>query len=143
MQFDQLKRREFITLLGGATAVWPLAARAQSNPVRRIAVLMNGNSTETTSQAYLTAFVQGLRQLGWNEGPNVRIDVRWNAGEADLARTYATQLIALMPDIILTASTTNLAVIQQVIDTWPVVFVMVSDPVALAFVGRVPNPRVH
>jgi putative ABC transport system substrate-binding protein len=135
-----MKRREFITLLGAAAA-WPLAARAQQpERVRRIGVLMNGTATETTYQSYLTAFVQELRKLGWNEGQNVGIDVRWNGGAAELARAYAAQLIELKPEVILAASTTNLTVIQQTTKTIPVVFVMVSDPVAQGFVTSVAKP---
>src|SRR5262245_49614316 len=101
MQFDQMKRREFITLLGGAAA-WPLAARAQQpERMRRIGVLMNGAATETIPQSHVAEFVQGLRQLGWSEGRNLHIDVRWNAGDAALARIYAAQLIGLTPDVIL------------------------------------------
>ena len=105
-----MKRREFISLLGGAAAAWPLAARAQQpSAMRRIGVLMNGAAAETLPQSYVAAFVQGLRQLGWVEGRNLRVDIRWNAGDAALARIYAAQLIGLTPDVILTASTTNLA----------------------------------
>jgi putative ABC transport system substrate-binding protein len=136
-----MKRREFITLLGGAAAAWPLVARAQQpGGMRRIGVLVNGTGTEARLQSYLAAFVQGLHQLGWNEGQNVRIDVRWNNGDADLARTYAEQLIGLMPDVILAISTTNLMVIQQATNTVPVVFVQVSDPVAQGFVASVAKP---
>jgi putative tryptophan/tyrosine transport system substrate-binding protein len=136
-----VNRREFITLLGGAAIAWPLAARAQqADRMRRIGVLMNGTATEARLQSYVAAFVQGLRQLGWNEGQNIRIDVRWNAGDADLARTYAAQLIGLMPDVILASSTTNLTVIQQATSTVPVVFVQVSDPVAQGFVASVAKP---
>jgi putative ABC transport system substrate-binding protein len=107
-----VKRREFITLLGGAAA-WPLAAHAQQgNRVRRIGVLMNGIATDSRLQSNLATFVQGLGQLGWNEGQNVRIDVRWSAGDGDLARTYAAQLIGLMPDVILSLTTTNLKVVR-------------------------------
>ena len=134
-----MTRRKFITLLGGAAA-WPLAARAQSGPVRRIGVLMNSTATDATSQSYLAAFVQGLRQLGWTEGQNLRIDTRWSAGDAALARIYAAQLIGLMPDVILASSTTNLTVIQQATSTVPVVFVQVSDPVAQGFVANVTRP---
>jgi putative tryptophan/tyrosine transport system substrate-binding protein len=134
-----MRRRDFITLLG-ATAVWPIAARAQPGPVRRIGVLMNGAATETRPQSYVAAFVQALRQLGWTEGQNLRIDVRWNAGDAALARLYAAQLIGLMPDVILASSTTNLTVIQQATSTVPVVFVQVSDPVEQGFVASVTKP---
>src|SRR5262249_52542726 len=93
-------RRDFITLLGGAAA-WPLAARAQqADRARRIGVLMNSTATDATWQSYHAAFVQGLRQLGWIEGQNLRIDTRWSAGDAALARIYAAQLIGLTPDVI-------------------------------------------
>jgi putative tryptophan/tyrosine transport system substrate-binding protein len=99
-----MRRREFIAGLGGAAA-WPLAARAQQpERMRRIGVLMNGTTTETFDQLSLAAFVQGLRQLGWIEGQNLRMDVRWNAGDAGLARIYAAQLIGLMPQVILGTS---------------------------------------
>jgi putative ABC transport system substrate-binding protein len=135
-----MNRRAFITLLGGA-AVWPLAAPAQQpGPVRRVGVLMNGAATETVPQSYVTAFVQALRQLGWVEGQNLRVDVRWNAGDAALARVYAAQLIGLMPDVILTASTTNLTVIRQATNSVPTVFLQVSDPVEQGFVASVTRP---
>jgi putative tryptophan/tyrosine transport system substrate-binding protein len=140
MQFDHLKRRQFLTLVGGAAA-WPLAARAQQTErIRRLGVLMNGSATEAAPQSYVAALVQELRQLGWAEGQNVRVDVRWNAGDAQLARIYAAQLIGLMPDVILTASTTNLTVIQQATSTVPVVFTQVSDPVAQGFVASIAKP---
>jgi putative tryptophan/tyrosine transport system substrate-binding protein len=135
-----VKRREFITLLGGAAAAWPLAARAQQERVRRIGVLMNGTATDTIPQSYVAAFVQELRQLGWTEGRNLRIDVRWNAGDAALARIYAAQLIGLTPDVILTASTTNLTVIRQATNTVSVVFVQVSDPIEQGFVASITKP---
>jgi ABC-type uncharacterized transport system substrate-binding protein len=135
-----MNRRAFISLLGGAAAMWPLAVRAQSERARRIGVLMNGAATETIPQSYVAAFLQGLHQLGWTEGRNLRIDVRWNAGDAALARIYAAQLIGLTPDVILTASTTNLTVIQQATNTVPVVFVQVSDPVEQGFVASITKP---
>jgi hypothetical protein len=98
--FD-LKRRAFITLLGG-TAAWPLAARAQQP--RRVGVLMGGPATDSVLQAYVAAFGHALRQLGWIEGQNLRVDVRWNAGGAALAQTYAAQLIGLQPEVILAAT---------------------------------------
>src|SRR6202790_4150433 len=121
MSFDRLKRREFITLLGGA-ATWPLTARGpQAGGVRRVGVLMAGAATDMIRQSYLAAFVQGLRQLGWTEGQNLRIDVRWSAGNAALAPIYAAQLIGLMPDVVLASSTPNLTVIRQATSTVPVV----------------------
>ena len=107
-----ITRRQFATALSSAAA-WPLAARAhQGERVRRIGVLMNSTATDATWQSYHAAFVQGLRQLGWIEGQNLRIDTRWSAGDAALARIYAAQLIGLTPDVILASSTTNLTVIQ-------------------------------
>jgi ABC-type uncharacterized transport system substrate-binding protein len=135
-----LRRRDFVTLLGGAAVVWPLAARAQSSPMRRVGVLMNAAATEMVPLSYVAAFVQALRQLGWTEGQNFRIDVRWNAGDAQLARIYAAQLVGLMPDVILTASTTNLTIFQQATTTIPVVFVQVSDPVEQGFVASEAKP---
>jgi putative ABC transport system substrate-binding protein len=135
-----LKRREFIMLLGGAAAARPLMALAQSSPLRRVGALMNGPATNAESQSHLATFVHGLRQLGWVEGQNLRVDIRWNAGDATLARTYAAQLIGLMPDVILAATTVNLEVVRQATSTVPVVFVQVSDPVAQGFVASLPKP---
>ena len=139
-----MKRREFITLLGGAAAAWPLAARAQqAGAARHIGVLMNGAATETAPQSYVAAFVQALRQLGWTESQNLRIDVRWSAGDAALARIYAAQLIGLMPDVILASTTINLTVIQEATNSVPVVFVQVSDPVAQGFVASMRQPEAN
>jgi putative tryptophan/tyrosine transport system substrate-binding protein len=136
----RLRRREFIAGLGGAAA-WSLAARAQqSGGVRRVGVLMDRVATETIRQSYLEAFVQGLRQLGWIEGQNLHIDVRWSAGDAGLARIYAAQLIGLMPDVILTSTTINLTVIREAASAVPVVFMSVSDPVAQGFVASMRRP---
>jgi ABC-type uncharacterized transport system substrate-binding protein len=135
-----VRRREFITLLGGAAA-WPTAARAQQTErMRRVGVLMDGPATATAPQSYLQAFVQTLRQLGWTEGQNLHVDIRWNAGDAQLTRIYAAQLIGYMPDVILAATTANLEVIQQATTTVPVVFTQVSDPVAQGFVASIAKP---
>jgi putative ABC transport system substrate-binding protein len=135
-----MRRRDFITLIGGAAIVWPFEGRTQQGAVRHIGVLMNGAATETAPQSYVATFVQGLRQLGWTEDRNLRIDIRWSAGDAALARTYAAQLIGLTPDVILASSTTNLIAIQQATNTIPVVFVQVSDPVEQGFVTNVTRP---
>src|SRR5215467_9982562 len=137
---SDMRRRQFITFLGGAAAAWPLAARAQSSPQRRIGVLMNGPATDAELQSHLAAFVHGLRQLGWVEGQNLRVDIRWPPGDAALAQTYAAQLIGLMPDVILAVTTVNLEVVRQATSTVPVVFVRVSDPVAQGFVASLPKP---
>jgi putative tryptophan/tyrosine transport system substrate-binding protein len=108
--------------------------------MRRVGVLMDGPATATAPQSYLQAFVQTLRQLGWTEGQNLRVDIRWNAGDAQLTRIYAAQLIGYMPDVILAATTANLEVIQQATSTVPVVFTQVSDPVAQGFVASIAKP---
>jgi putative ABC transport system substrate-binding protein len=135
-----MRRREFIAILGGAAAGWPLAAHAQRNKVRRVGVLMNGAADETDRQVFLTEFVSALRGLGWVEGKSVHIDVRWNVGNADLARTYAAQLIGLMPDALFVASTTNLKVMLQATNTIPVVFIQITDPVAQGLVPNLTRP---
>jgi putative tryptophan/tyrosine transport system substrate-binding protein len=120
---------------------WPLAGRAQqSGGVRRIGVLMDRIATDTIRQSFLADLVRGLRQLGWTEGQNLRIDVRWSAGDAALARTYAAQLIGLMPDVILASTTINLTVVQEATSTVPVVFMLISDPVAQGFVASMRQP---
>jgi putative ABC transport system substrate-binding protein len=135
-----MRRREFIAGIGSAAA-WPVVARAQqSGGVRRIGVLMDRVATDTTRQSLLAGFVQALRQLAWTESQNLRIDVRWSAGDAALARTYAAQLIGLMPDVILASTTINLTVIQEATSSVPVVFVQVSDPVAQGFVASMRRP---
>ena len=135
-----MKRRGFITLLGSAAA-WPLAARAQQESrVRRVGILLSAAATELGFEGYLAAFVQEMRQLGWNEGQNLQIDVRWNAGDAALSRTYAAQLIGLMPDVIVTGSTVNLMAVQQATNTIPIVFVQVADPLTQGFVSNMRHP---
>src|SRR5947208_8419374 len=119
-----IQRREFIGTLGGAAA-WPLAAWAQQPKVRRIGVLMNLASDDAEGQARLAAFHQGLQQLGWSVGGNVRIDYRWGAGDADRIRTLAAELVALAPDVILSTGSPSAAALQQVTRTVPIVFVTV------------------
>jgi putative ABC transport system substrate-binding protein len=141
MQFDQLKRRDFITLLGGAAAAWPLAARAQqAGPVRRIGVLINLAADDPVGQVRITAFAQGLQEAGWTIGRNVRIDYRWGAGDADRVRQYAAELVALAPDVILAATSVSVAALQQATRTIPIVFVQVIDPVGAGFVASLARP---
>ena len=141
MQFDQLKRREFISLLGGVAAAWPLAARAQqAGGVRRIGVLMNLASEDAEGQARLAAFHQGLQQLGWTVGRNVQIDYRWGAGNADRIRKFAAELVALAPDLILSTGSPSVAALQQATRSVPIVFVLVVDPVSSGFVDSLARP---
>jgi putative ABC transport system substrate-binding protein len=135
-----MKRRDFITLLGGAAA-WSLAARAQqAGSLRRVGVLMNSAEADPDYQAFLASLAQALRKLGWIEGQNLRTEVRWNAGDAERARTVAGELLRLSPEVILAASTTNLAEVLRRGPTMPIVFVLVSDPVAQGFVSNLARP---
>jgi hypothetical protein len=114
MQFDQLKRREFITLLGGAAAAWPLAARAQQgNRMRRIGVLLTLATDDPEGQARIAAFLQGLQQLGWTDGRNVQIDTRWAGGNANDIRRHAVELAGLSPEVILANGSAAVAPLLQ------------------------------
>src|SRR3954462_14229523 len=109
-----IRRREVITLLGGVAAAWPLAARAQSAGGRRGGVLMNVGESDAQGRARLDAFVQRLKELGWSEGRNLRLDVRWGAGDAELFRRYANELLVLAPDVIVANASVTVAALQQV-----------------------------
>jgi len=135
-----MKRREFITLLGGAAA-WPLAARAQQRErMRRIGLLLNLGSDDQEGQTRNAAFLQALQELGWTVGRNIRIDYRWGAGNAELYRKHAADLVALAPDIILTNGTSTIGPVLQTTRTVPIVFVNVTDPVAGGFVESLARP---
>jgi len=135
-----VKRREFITLLGGA-ASWPIAARAQEGErMRRIGVLMTTAMDDPEGQAQITAFLQGLQQLGWGNGRNVRIDPRWPAGDAERIRRYAAELIQLAPDVILATGAVTVAPLLQASRTVPIVFAIVPDPVGAGFVESLARP---
>jgi putative tryptophan/tyrosine transport system substrate-binding protein len=111
----KMKRREFITLLGRAAVAWPLSARAQQRErIRRVGVLMPFTADDAEGQARLLALAQGLQQLGWAVGGNLRIDTRWSAGDAEPNRTYAAELLALTPDVILANGTPEIRALQQV-----------------------------
>jgi putative tryptophan/tyrosine transport system substrate-binding protein len=136
-----MRRREFIMLLGGAAAAWPLAARAQqSDRVRRIGVLHSLAAGDTEGQARLTAFVQGLQELGWTDGRNVRIDYRWTAGDPEHARRYAAELVALAPDVILAVGGAVVPPLLQATRTVPIVFTQTPDPVGAGFVNSLARP---
>jgi putative ABC transport system substrate-binding protein len=136
-----MRRRDFITLLGGATAALPLAARAQQpDRMRRIGVLMNVAADDPEGQARIVAFVQGLQQLGWSDGRNVRIDIRWGGGDPERIHKYAAELVALAPDAILATSTIVVRPLQQATHTVPIVFVQVIDPVGAGMVATLARP---
>ena len=136
-----MKRREFITLLGGAAAAWPLAARAQQpERMRRIGVLMSLAADDPEGQARVAAFLQGLQQLGWTDGRNVRIDTRWGAGDADRSRKYAAELVALAPDVILASGGSAVGPLLQATRTVPIVFTQTPDPVGAGFVASLARP---
>jgi len=137
-----MRRREFLGVLGGTAAAWPLAARAQQpERIRRIGVLTGGSTADNPdSRANTAAFRQGLQQLGWTEGRNVRIEYRWGAGNADDVRKYAADLAALAPDVILNSGAASLASLLQVTRTVPIVFVNVADPVGAGFVDSLSRP---
>jgi len=135
-----VKRREFVSVLGGAAA-WPFATRAQEGErMRRIGVLMPSAADDPEYQARMTAFVQGLAQLGWLDGHNVRIDTRWGVADADRIRKYAAELLALAPDVILANSSAALAPLLQATRTVPIVFARVGDPVGAGYVDSLARP---
>jgi putative tryptophan/tyrosine transport system substrate-binding protein len=137
-----VKRRTFITILGGAAAAWPLAARAQqADRVRRIGALIGAPSADNPdAQANIRAFLQVLQQLGWTDGRNVRIDIRWGAGNADDIRKYAAELAALAPDVIFASGTASVGPMLQATRTVPIVFANVADPVGAGFVDSLARP---
>jgi putative ABC transport system substrate-binding protein len=135
-----MKRRDFIALVGGAAAAWPVAAGAQQGErMRRIGVLMPTDADNPDNQARLAAFLQGLQQFGWAVGRNLRVDLRWAAGEVERNRQYAAELLALAPDVILAAAS-GVAVLKQATRTVPIVFTIVADPVGLGFVDNLARP---
>jgi putative ABC transport system substrate-binding protein len=134
-----MKRREFITLLGGAAA-WPLVADGQGERMRRIGVLLSLSASDAQGQARLKAFVQGLQELGWSDGHNLRIDTRWSEGDADHSRRYAVELVALAPDVILASGGSVAGPLLQVTRTVPVVFTLTPDPVGAGFVASLARP---
>ena len=136
-----MKRREFIALLGGAATGWPRAARAQQGErVRRIGVLMNRGEHDPEGQGRLAAFRQALQQLGWTDGGNVRIDIRWGEDDVERERKYAAELLALAPDVMMASGTLSVAALQQLNRTMPIVFVGVTDPVGAGLVDSLARP---
>ena len=136
-----MRRREFITLFGVTALAGPRAARAQqADRVRRVGVLMSRAAGDPEEQARFAGFLQGLQKLGWTDGRNVRIDYRWAAADADRSRTYAAELVALAPDVILASGSASVAGLLQTTRTVPIVFVNVIDPVGAGYVARLARP---
>jgi putative ABC transport system substrate-binding protein len=136
-----MRRREFIAMLGGATAAWPLTARAQEGKrVRRVAALMPYTANDPQAQNRNAAFLQGLQQLGWTVGRNVQIEYRWSEGSEDDTRKYAAELVALAPDVIFTSGSAAIGPLRRATRTVPIVFVLVPDPVGAGFVDSLARP---
>jgi putative ABC transport system substrate-binding protein len=139
-----VKRREFITLLGGAAMAWPLAARAQQGErVRQIGVLMSAVESDPRALEYITAFAQGLAELGWIVGRNVRIEYRWGAGDVDRFRSYAAELVALSPDVVVATAGSIVGAFQQASRTVPIVFVTTIDPIGGGWVESLSRPGTN
>jgi putative ABC transport system substrate-binding protein len=136
-----VKRRDFITLLGGAAAAWPLAARAQQGEhARRVSILMNAAADDSEGQSYVAAFQQGMQELGWSVGRNLRIDIRWGGDDADRWRRYAEELLGLSPDVIVAAGGAIVSRLQRVSRTVPIVFAQSIDPVGAGVVASLARP---
>jgi ABC-type uncharacterized transport system substrate-binding protein len=136
-----IRRRELIFILGGAAVAWPLAARGQqADRLRRIGVLMNTAADDPEGKIRNAAFERGLQELGWTDGRNVRIDYRWGAGDADRIRRYASELVLLSPDVILTVGSATAGPLLQATRTLPIVFVQAPDPVGAGFVDSLAQP---
>jgi len=136
-----MKRRGFITLVGGAVAAWPFAAQAQPGErVRRIGVLMSTAADDPEGRTRIAALLQGLQQLGWIVGRNVQIEYRWTAGAPERVRNYATELVALAPDVIVTGGASYVAALQQVTRAVPIVFATATDPVGGGLVASLARP---
>ena len=142
MQFDQLKRREFISFLGGA-ATWPMAVRAQQpERIRLVGVLMPYAESDSADEAQsgFAAFREELGKVGWTEGRNIKIDVRWAAAGVESMKRFAKELVVLQPDLILTSSTPAAGAMLQQTRIIPIIFVLVADPVGSGYVASLPRP---
>src|SRR5262245_10438115 len=137
---DRMKRREFITLLGGAAAAWPLAARAQGERMRRVAFLHPYAENDPEVRARIVAFRQGLEALGWIENRNIRVEHLYSGGDSGKIQTYATELVHSVPDLIVGSGTPITAALKQATDTIPIVFSVVNDPVRQGFVATLSHP---
>ena len=135
-----MNRRAFITLLGGTAAAWPIAVRAQGDSVRRVGWLLSGSERDSESQLRLRVFREGLQKLGWAEDRNLHIEYRWGGGSIERTRTYAAELVALKPDVILGAPSSAAVALHRETSIIPVVFAQVADPVGLGLVESLPRP---
>jgi ABC-type uncharacterized transport system substrate-binding protein len=135
-----MRRRAFIAGLGGTVAWWAVARAQQGKRLRRVGVLMPWSEDEPLARARFSAFVKALAELGWDDGRNLRMDVRWAAGNLDRGRAYARELVGLQPDVILVDSTPQTAALQRETRTIPIVFVAVADPIGSSFVESLPRP---
>jgi putative ABC transport system substrate-binding protein len=136
-----MRRRDFIKVIAVSAAAWPPAARAQkSSSVRRVSVLMSTASDDSLGQAYSAAFAQGLQQLGWEIGSNIRIDYRWGSGNTERFRKYAAELVGLSPDVILGTAASIVRALQEASQTIPIVFVTTIDPVGSGLVASLSHP---
>jgi putative tryptophan/tyrosine transport system substrate-binding protein len=141
MHFDQIKRREFMTLLGGASVAWPLTARAQqSDRVYRVGMLTGQPETDPENASRLAAFRQALGKFGWSEGRNLLIDIRWGAGDPGRMRVLAKELSGLSPDVVVAESTPATAALRQEIPNVPIVFSQVANPVGAGFAASLARP---
>jgi putative ABC transport system substrate-binding protein len=136
-----MRRRDLIKVIAGAAVAWPLAARAQQpEQMRRIGVLINRSASDAEGQARLAAFTQALQQLGWVDGRNMRLDIRWGEDKIALERKYAAELVALAPDVVLASGTESVGELQALSRTLPIVFAAVADPIGAGFVESIAHP---
>ena len=136
-----MRRREFLGMLGSAAAAWPVVARAQqAGPGRRIGILIGGAKGDSQTETGLAAFTAAFKELGWTEGQNVRIDIRWAAGNVERMKELAKELVSLRPDLLVAHTTQPVAALQRETKTIPIVFLIVSDPVGSGFVTSLPSP---
>ena len=136
-----MRRRQFIGALGGAAMAWPVVARGQQQEqMRSVGALIGATADDPDAQARTAAFVQALRQLGWTDGRNVRIDIRWGTGDADEIRRHAVELVALAPDVILAGGNSSIAPLLRATRAVPIVFAFVADPVGSGFVDSLSRP---
>jgi putative tryptophan/tyrosine transport system substrate-binding protein len=138
-----MRRREFMTVLGGAAIGWPLAARAQGERMRRIGVLMGIAESDPARQSFVTAFTEALQELGWSSGRNIHIEYRWGAGDAERIRDFARELVEMQLDLIVGHTTPVVAALKAQTRTIPIVFTQVSDPVGSGFIDGFAKPGAN